>query len=80
MPLLPGDPLRVLVRVDSQHLRMTVDPVGLGNVRQLAKARVTLLSQIKRSMIRQRQLTGGDLDSLVDLVRSQLTVTGGLRR
>lgn len=47
--------------------------------RQLAKARVTLLGQVKRSMMRQKQLAGAELDSLIDLVRSQLTVTGGLR-
>ena len=47
--------------------------------RQLAKARVTLLAQVKRSMMRHKQLAGAELDSLIDLVRSQLTVTGGLR-
>lgn len=48
--------------------------------RQLAKARVTLLAQVKRSIMRQKQLGASELDSLLDLVRSQLTITGGLRR
>lgn len=47
--------------------------------RQLAKARVTLLAHVKRSMMRQKQLGGSELDSLIELVRSQLSVTGGLR-
>ena len=48
--------------------------------RQLAKTRATLLSHVKRWMMRQRNLGGAELDSLLNLVQSQLTVTGGLRR
>jgi RNA polymerase sigma-70 factor (ECF subfamily) len=47
--------------------------------RTLAKARMTLLAHVRRSVMRHRKLSGDELDSLVDLVSSQLTITGGLR-
>ena len=47
--------------------------------RTLAKARVLLVSQIRRSLLRHKQIHGDELDSLVDLVRSQLSLTGDLR-
>ena len=48
--------------------------------RTLARTRVVLLSGIRRSLLRHKQIHGDELDSLVDLVRSQLSLTGGLRR
>lgn len=47
--------------------------------RALAKARVLLVSQIRRSLMRHRKIHGDELDSLVDLVRSQLSLTEELR-
>jgi RNA polymerase sigma-70 factor (ECF subfamily) len=47
--------------------------------RRLAKARVTLVAHVKRSLMRNHQLAGSELDSVIDLVRSQLSLTGGLR-
>jgi RNA polymerase sigma-70 factor, ECF subfamily len=47
--------------------------------RRLAKTRSTLLAHMKRSLMRNHRLAGNDLDSVIDLVRSQLSVTGGLR-
>ncbi|NVB78860.1 MAG: RNA polymerase subunit sigma-70 [Kofleriaceae bacterium] len=47
--------------------------------RTLAKARVMLLSQIRRSLLRHKQIHAEELDSLVELVRSQLSLTGDLR-
>lgn len=47
--------------------------------RRLAKARLALLAHIKKALAAQHQLAGRDLDSVIALVQSQLTVTGGLR-
>lgn len=46
--------------------------------RRLAKARLGLLADVKRALGR-HQLSATDLASIIDLVQSQLTVTGGLR-
>ncbi|MGN6108395.1 MAG: hypothetical protein ACTHU0_25040 [Kofleriaceae bacterium] len=71
-----------------QHYIDRVGVVELGKLfglapsnvsRNLAKARIVLVSQIRRSVMRHRKLGGDELDSLVDLVRSQLSLTGGLR-
>lgn len=48
--------------------------------RTLAKSRVQLLSGIRRSLLRRKKLGGDELESLVNLVRSQLSLTGGLRK
>ncbi|HEU0035273.1 MAG TPA: sigma factor-like helix-turn-helix DNA-binding protein [Kofleriaceae bacterium] len=47
--------------------------------RSLAKARIALLSQVRRALLRARQIHGDELESLVELVRSQLSLTGALR-
>jgi RNA polymerase sigma-70 factor (ECF subfamily) len=48
--------------------------------RSLAKSRVILLSGIRRSLLRHKKLAGEDVESLVTLVRTQLSLTGGIRR
>ena len=48
--------------------------------RTLAKTRVQLVAQVRRALMRNRRIAGDELDDLVDLVRSQLSLTGGLRR
>lgn len=72
-----------------QHYIDGVGLVALGKLfelapsnisRTLAKARLRLVSQIRRSLLRHKQIHGDELDSLVDLVRSQLSVTSGLRK
>jgi RNA polymerase sigma-70 factor, ECF subfamily len=47
--------------------------------RALAKARILLVSQIRRSLVRHKGIHGDQVDSLVDLVQSQLSLTGALR-
>lgn len=47
--------------------------------RRLAKARLALLARVKRVLGQRHQLSATDLASIIDLVQSQLTVTGGLR-
>ncbi len=48
--------------------------------RTLAKARLQLVAEIRRSLMRAKKIRGDELDSLVELVRSQLTLTSGLRK
>ncbi|MBS1121925.1 MAG: putative DNA-binding regulatory protein [Deltaproteobacteria bacterium] len=48
--------------------------------RSLGKARVVLLAGIRRSLMRHKKIHGDELDSLVGLVGSQLSLTGGLRQ
>lgn len=48
--------------------------------RSLARARAVLVAGMRRSLMRHHGLPGEELDRLVDLVRSQLSLTGGLRR
>jgi RNA polymerase sigma-70 factor (ECF subfamily) len=48
--------------------------------RTLARARLQIASQMRRVLLRDHQLGGAELDSLIGLVQSQLSVTGGLRR
>ena len=48
--------------------------------RRLAKIRVSLLSGIRRALLRHKKIHGDELDSLVDLVRSQLSLTSDLRQ
>ncbi len=67
-----------------------VDLAGLGKLhgvnpstvsRNLARARAVLLSGMRKSLLKRKKILPGDsLDSLVNLVRSQLELTGGLRR
>lgn len=47
--------------------------------RTLARVRLQLVAQLRRALTRQKNLLGAEVDSLVDLVRSQLTLTGALR-
>jgi RNA polymerase sigma-70 factor (ECF subfamily) len=47
--------------------------------RSLAKARVLLVSGIRRSLMRHKKIPPDELDSLVALVHSQLSVSGPLR-
>ncbi len=47
--------------------------------RTLAKARLVLVAQIRRSLMRHKKIGGDELDSLVELVRSQLELTAELR-
>ena len=47
--------------------------------RGIAKIRLQLVAQIRRSLMRNNNIPGSELDSLVDLVRSQLSLTTGLR-
>jgi RNA polymerase sigma-70 factor (ECF subfamily) len=47
--------------------------------RTIAKTRVQLVAQIRRALLRSHQIHGDELDSLVGLVGSQLSLTGHLR-
>jgi RNA polymerase sigma-70 factor (ECF subfamily) len=47
--------------------------------RSLAKARVALLSGIRRSLMKNNKIPPDELDSLVALVKSRLSMVGGLR-
>jgi RNA polymerase sigma-70 factor (ECF subfamily) len=47
--------------------------------RSLAKARAVLLAGIRKSLLKKKKIKADELDSLVNLVRSQLTLTGGFR-
>ena len=47
--------------------------------RTLAKSRATLVSEVRRSLMRQKQIGREELDSMVDLVRSQLSLASMLR-
>jgi RNA polymerase sigma-70 factor (ECF subfamily) len=48
--------------------------------RTLAKTRVLLLAGMRRALVRRGMVGGAELESLVDLVGSQLSVTGTIRR
>jgi RNA polymerase sigma-70 factor (ECF subfamily) len=73
-------------------LQYYVDGVGLAQLgklvglspssvsRTIAKARLSLVSRIKRALMKHKKISGDELDSLVELVRSQLSLTGELRR
>jgi RNA polymerase sigma-70 factor (ECF subfamily) len=72
-------------------LQFYIDGVGvvaLGKVfdlapsnvsRTLARARVALIGGIRRSLMRHKSIGRDELDSMIDLVRSQLSLTGDLR-
>lgn len=55
-----------------------VDPSNIS--RNLAKARLALAAALRRALLRSKQIYGDEVASLVDLVQSQLSVTGALRQ